>query len=112
MTTRFLDGPARGVRLWIRRAPSFLRVTQAPSGAWGALDLAASRPAPDEVLYAYRRITDASGSRFYVHDPDTSHPYPHYLAIDPQPLEHVMRSELEWRRYIETQYAKAAGASS
>ena len=53
--TTFEDGPAKGKHLMLRRAPYFLRVTEA-NGNWDALDQLADRSEPDEKLYAYEMI--------------------------------------------------------
>lgn len=52
--TRFIDGPAAGESLMLRRAPYFLRVVQGPTGKWDALDQLDDRPSADETLVVYR----------------------------------------------------------
>lgn len=48
----FLDGPAQGVTLMLRRAPLALRVVRGPKG-WDALDQLDDRPAAGEFVYVY-----------------------------------------------------------
>lgn len=51
----FLDGPAGGRSLSIRRAPYLLRVVvDRETGALDALDLIADRPSPTEDIHVYR----------------------------------------------------------
>lgn len=50
--TSFLDGPAKGKRLMLKRIPRFLRVTES-EGKWDALNEEGDTPRPDEKLHAY-----------------------------------------------------------
>lgn len=59
---KFVDGPAEGVVLCLRRAPLYLRVTyrrRAPKDPWDALDQLTDRPGADEWVYAYERVGPA-----------------------------------------------------
>lgn len=59
---RFLDGPASGVVLQLRRAPLYLRVVADSSGTggeWDALDQLDDAALPGETLVAYRRVGEA-----------------------------------------------------
>jgi hypothetical protein len=65
---RFLDGPAAGVSLMLRRAPVVLRVVSRPPRgkddtvahglAWDALDQLDDLPEPRETVHVYRRQRD------------------------------------------------------
>ena len=57
--TTFVDGPAKGQRLRLKRAARFLRVTEA-NGEWDALDQLTDHPRTDEKLWAYE-ITGQPG---------------------------------------------------
>ena len=50
--TTFIDGPAKGQHLALKRAPRFLRVVVA-DGKWDALDQIEDEPRPGELVYAY-----------------------------------------------------------
>lgn len=50
--TTFVDGPAKGKILQLRRAPYFLRVTEV-HGNFDALDQLSDEPMRGETLYAY-----------------------------------------------------------
>jgi hypothetical protein len=56
----FRHGPANGVTLALRRAPSWLRVVREPDGAWDALDQIDDTPNPVEEIHVYR-IVDRRG---------------------------------------------------
>lgn len=52
---RFLDGPADGQALDLRRAPVVLRVVRdRRTGAWDALDQLTDQPKPTEEIFVYR----------------------------------------------------------
>lgn len=70
--TRFMDGPAAGVTLMLRRAPFFLRAVQRPAkpgwsdmGEWDALDQLDDRPSADETIVVYR-LRPSTQSRMHV----------------------------------------------
>lgn len=56
----FIDGPAAGQALNLRRAPLYLRVVQAPGGEFDALDQLDDTPKPRETVHVYRRVGDVS----------------------------------------------------
>lgn len=58
--TRFLDGPAKGQTLMLKRAPVFLRVTN-HGDRWDALDQLNDAPLPEERIFAYRATGPAGG---------------------------------------------------
>lgn len=55
--TKFLDGPAKGKTLMLKRAPVFLRVTNI-GDRWDALDQLNDSPLPEEVVHAYRAASE------------------------------------------------------
>lgn len=52
--SKFIDGPAAGVTLELRRAPVFLRVVIDPAGKVDALDQLDDTPAANEKIFVYR----------------------------------------------------------
>jgi hypothetical protein len=52
--SRFIDGPAAGVQLQLRRAPLMLRVVQNAQGKWDALDQPTDDANADEKIFVYR----------------------------------------------------------
>jgi len=57
----FIDGPAIGQRLMLKRIPILLRVVQnSQSGEWDALDQLADKPRHDEKVHVYLRGDEVS----------------------------------------------------
>ena len=56
----FIDGPAAGQALNLRRAPLYLRVVVSRAGVWDALDMPEDAPKPREAVHVYRRVGDVS----------------------------------------------------
>ena len=54
--TTFLDGPAKGVTLELRRSPAFLRVTRSGE-KWDALDQLDDEPFDEEVIFVYKVVS-------------------------------------------------------
>lgn len=106
--TTFVDGPAAGQHLSLKRAPVFLRVVVADGGLsgpkWDALDQLCDTPQRKEVIYAYRIVGQPSmvhinrgrrgGSGFYQ--------MAQYRLVLEQPSDAVMRSNFEWRAWCES----------
>lgn len=103
--TRFIDGPAKGVTLMLRRAPLYLRVTIRPMpGAgdklpWDALDQPEDTPTPDETLVAYIRQGPASGA--FIDGPRVAGFYTlaDYVMVPEQPTDAQMRDNAAWREW-------------
>lgn len=51
--TKFLDGPAQGNTLMLKRAVLLLRVVTKDGKTWDALDQPEDTPAPDEKIQVY-----------------------------------------------------------
>jgi len=51
--SKFLDGPASGTTLMLRRAPIMLRAVCGPNGEWDALDQLDDDPKADERIVVY-----------------------------------------------------------
>lgn len=100
--TTFVDGPAKGQRLRLKRAARFLRVVEA-NGKWDALDQVTDSPRPEEKLYAYE-ITgqpgmmhvDAAGGR------SGWYPIASYRIGTDQPADAEMRITEGWQQWCES----------
>lgn len=57
----FINGPAAGQILAIRRAPLLLRVVHNGTD-WDALDHPADTPSPNETIHVYERVGEASSA--------------------------------------------------
>lgn len=98
--TRFLDGPAAGTVLALKRAPLFLRAVRAVGAEWDALDQRKDRPEPDEAITLYRRAGDVhtvhvnmgrKGSGFYA--------LAEYRVVEPQPDDATLRDQARFEAW-------------
>jgi len=105
MTTKFLDGPAAGQVLMIRRAPMFLRVVfNHGTKQWDALDQLADKPHPSETVYAYQLVENRGvihicsrgkrGASGYFAMAD-------YAVVGLQPDRETMRLNTKWQAWCE-----------
>lgn len=105
--TKFLDGPAEGALLTIRRCPLYLRAVQGTDGKWDALDQLDDVAAPGETLVAYRRVGEAGvclvdwteggrrrGGSFATGE---------YRVVEGQPDQKVMADNTLWRQWCQQQ---------
>lgn len=112
--SKFLDGPAAGQHLALRRAPVMLRVVQGPGGKWDALDQLDDEPAADETIHLYRMVPDTlttmhlcvrgkgrAASDFYAMGD--------YRYVEPQPDEATLRDRGRWVEWCDALRAKEAG---
>ncbi len=113
--TNFLDGPAAGITLMLRRAPLFLRVTYDKTFAsavckkgrteWDALDMLDDTPAAHEFLYAYRREGNAGSVHIDGRDSKTGRRFgrtyttAEYVLVQEQPDDETMRSAEKWQAW-------------
>lgn len=105
--TRFLDGPAEGVTLMLRRAPVFLRAVKGAGDTWDALDQLQDTPEAHEAVYVYALDGEpgwmhvcrsrGQGGRYTVAS---------YRLVSPQPPDTVLRTTSEWREWTAAEYAK------
>lgn len=112
----FLDGPAAGQLLELRRAPLFLRVTQVDADggeiAYDALDQLDDVPQSVEILFAYRLVGEAGWVRYQMAGPGgrgrqcRTIATGEYALVDPQPSDEVMRSNAQWQVWATEQARK------
>ncbi len=95
----FLDGPAAGETLMLRRAPLLLRVVLSPRGKWDALDQLADVPGPDERLYAYHLISKPQPVHLKMNKGSGWYVMAQYRVVLVQPDDPVMRQIASWRRW-------------
>jgi len=96
--TSFLNGPAQGKTLQLKRSPHFLRVVEA-NGKWDALDKLSDKPEKHETLYAYE-ITGTAG-QVHIYGTKISGWYSlaNYKFIASQPTDAQMRDAATWRQW-------------
>lgn len=99
--TKFLDGPAAGQVLMLKRAPLCLRVVRSPSGEWDALDQLEDAPKPREEIFAYVRTAHRGTVHIRSAKRGASGFYElaEYSAFADQPADEVMRETATWRAW-------------
>lgn len=104
---KFLDGPAAGKTIWLRRAPIYLRVV-IDGETVDALDQLDDTPKASETIHAYRVIGKPSWIHLCVRGKDRSGGgywgAGEYEVCDPQPDEATMRDNERWREWATEQY--------
>lgn len=110
----FLDGPASGETLMLRRVPMLLRVVQSRDGEWDALDQLDDVPKATETIHVYRRRDDlgvgwmhlcargrsrAASGRYYNCS---------YSVVPNQPSDEQVRTTEAWQAWA-TAWLAAAG---
>lgn len=101
--TTFIDGPAKGQNLMLRRGLIFLRVVyDKQSKKWDALNDIGDTPKDSETLYSYVLIGEANwchvniaggkGGMFVMGE---------YSLTKPQPTDEIMRDQSKWEEWVE-----------
>ena len=102
--TRFLNGPAAGTTLMLRRAPDYLRaVRDIPGGTWDALDQLDDVADPAEEIAVYRlegeptwiHVRRAKGGGVFRGGA--------YRLVDPAPPDDQVRTTKAWRTWTRAQ---------
>lgn len=96
---RFLDGPAAGVVLWLKRAPVLLRAVE-HHGKWDGLDQIEDDPQPGESVHVYVRSSAVRA----VHVSRRSggggvYPMADYRYASRQPGGEHGRDRAKWRQW-------------
>lgn len=102
---RFLDGPAEGTVLELRRAPVLLRVA-IEGDTVDALDQLSDTPKEGEILYVYRLEGKAGSYHLLVRGPKARErrgwwatgDYVH-LPMDDQPDQETLRDTKRWQQW-------------
>jgi hypothetical protein len=105
MSTFFVDGPAAGKRLDLRRAPLYLRVVIDADGGVDALDLLDDTPDPGEAIYVYRMSANL-GSGIACTRGKGCRPFnmSEYKLHGQQPPDDVARDFEKWRGWTAAQF--------
>jgi hypothetical protein len=107
--TVFLDGPAKDVKLMLRRAPHFLRAVQTPRGEWDALDQLDDTPRDGETVVVYVMV----GEPTWMHVRATrgsggTYRGGSYRLVEPQPSADILRDRAQWQAWARAQFALEA----
>lgn len=98
--TKFLDGPAAGVTLMLKRAPHYLRVVQAPDGKFDALDQLTDLPRSDERIVVYEMVGEPSWMHIRSRRGGGIFRGGEYRVVDPQPDDSEIRLTTRWREWV------------
>lgn len=101
--TTFIDGPAKGQTLQLRRAPIFLRVVWDGS-KWDALDQLDDKMLAHEKGYAYQ-LSERPGAMHINYggkrrNESGFYPMSKYKLCPRQPLQSIMRVNTTWVDYL------------
>lgn len=103
----FVDGPAEGLRLSLRRCPMYLRlVLDRSTGGWDALDQPDDAPRESEDVYVYE-ILPHTWSQVFVRPGGRyeSGSYRHRDDVDVQGGRASLREAEQWRDWASDQPA-------
>ena len=115
--TTFIDGPAQGTTLFLRRAPHYLRVVQGPdgptqAGTIDALDQLDDTPAANERIAVYEMVSGPThvhinrrgrhGCAWYRGGA--------YRLVAAQPADRIVRDTACWRAWVSEQIGKPLAA--
>jgi hypothetical protein len=98
--TTFEDGPAKGQKLLLHRAPRFLRVT-CDGEHWDVLDQLEDVPKASEKLFAYELTTNPGMCHINAGKRSGFYTIANYRLITEQPTNLVMRcrDNEAWRQW-------------
>jgi hypothetical protein len=109
----FLDGPAVGVQLQLRRIPLYLRVVHSGQRTWDALDQLDDEPKRNETIYVYRRDERQQPTKYHLcfrsRNKRASGVYwtCDYRFVAEQPADELVRSTEAWRAWVTEQLPPA-----
>jgi hypothetical protein len=103
---KFLDGPAGGKALMLRRTPIYLRVVQS-RGEFDALDQLTDTPAKDETITVYKRRDDLPMRKYHIlcrrrrngGTPSGWYFEASYSVLADQPEDSEVRSNEAWQAW-------------
>lgn len=107
---RFLDGPANGTVLELRRAPLFLRVV-IEGETVDALDLVTDTPKPIESIHVYHRQGKAGAYHLLVRGPNARRKggwwaSGDYALYETQPEDAILRKTASWQEWCQKELEK------
>lgn len=102
--TKFVNGPAHGATLMLKRAPLYLRVVIDALGKIDALDQLADTPTRDETLACYKATQ--RGGAIHINSRGKQgqrtggfFTMAEYAFVDPQPSDAEMRTTAAWHAW-------------
>lgn len=106
--TRFIDGPAAGQTLCLRRAPRYIRAVRSRSGEWDALDQPGDEPKPAEAVCAYELAGEPTRVHIKAQKRGASGWFAvaSYIYADGQPDDATMRDRAKWEAWCKAHDAR------
>lgn len=105
--TSFIDGPAKGEHLSLKRAVKFLRAVVTAGGKWDALDQPTDEPREDEQCIAYRLHAYHGNCHIYAPRGGSGfYPIAEYTLCEEQPDQATMRDAVLWEAWCFSQQHK------
>lgn len=101
MMIEFLDGPAMGKTLTLRRGPFFLRIVCNPQGKWDGLDQLKDRPSMAEDVFVYLMCEDRGSVHIRASRRENSGwlQMALYRLCPEQPDLKILRSNVLWQEW-------------
>lgn len=111
MTTRFIDGPAKGTILELERMPVFLRaVHDSQTWKWDALDQLSDEPSSTETIFVYRLDGDVSRGFSCGRGGCLQFFHADYKLYAVQPPQKELRSAEFWEQWTHQEYERTKSA--
>lgn len=112
--TRFLDGPAMGTTLFLRRAPHYLRVVQGPDGPTApgtvdALDQLDDTPSASERITAYEMVGEPGYMHVRMRKGGGVYRGGTYRMVAEQPDDATLRDAGLWRAWVSQRIGQPVG---
>lgn len=109
--TKFIDGPAAGVTLWLKRAPVFLRAVRSTEGAWDALDQIDDTPTTGESIVVYKLHGEPTWCHINARSKHGERQGGifqggEYRVVDSQPKDERVRETASWRAWVAEQVGR------
>lgn len=110
---KFVDGPAAGSHLTLRRVPQFLRVVIDQAGGIDALDQLDDTVRDGETVHVYHRVDEVSEVILCSRGPSRCRreTWAEYRLYTQQPDQAVLRDNEVWQAWAMAENAHAAEAS-
>lgn len=111
--TKFLNGPAAGQTLMLKRAPIYLRVVRLAIGVgsskWDALDQPTDNPETGEIVFAYKCKCKGEPGTVHLNMGRKGggwYAVAEYELCEVQPTDAEMRSTPAWQAWCRATHSK------
>lgn len=107
MKMHFVDGPAAGIQIPLRRRPILLRIVHSPAAGWDGLDQLDDSPAPEERVFLYWRKQEGQWCHVDGRDAKTGKRFGRtewivdFFHVSDGPTEEILRDNGKYRDWCE-----------